>query len=586
MYHSLPERLGFFTLFFCILLFFVFKAFAEVDGIYSIPTDSGVKLKLSDGHYRIWMEESGETFVVQEGEYTLKGKHIYFMPHLNNISDLADSKGEIIDNCRLKWEGDIFLKENCLEAKEHSKHQACGRSAHFPQKWRVYRTKSFEIYLPLEAKIKTNEKGIKIKFRDGSAGLEAVQAVNEVEKRLLKRCKPVAKLAKGNTKFFVCKNDTKNRYLEIVTKGEPPKILSYVSADDLATIKALSLAISTIKFLGKDSSLVRQKIIFRKWQPKDRSFSIQVPVDWQVQGGTADFGRNGYIRIVQAGTKDNKIGFLGLYYPFYQYAQIGYTGSGIVPMDSEKYLKSLFFSDLARNYQITFDNLNITNIEIDQRLSQELTSKVQNMISQKGMNIAKRYEVFVADAIYDFDETPYQMKIFGAISYTTMPLEGAYSYVWGPEPVFLAVAPSGKMDEWLPVFQKISQSWLVNPQWLVAHQHYAAEDTQRALKHFKKISSIIRKHEESMSHSTYEWEQQQNLEMELHWDTFYALGGEERYDNPITGEEVDVPTGADKYLYDQYSQSWIGINFDKPEAEEVIQHLKEKGFVELVPHRY
>jgi hypothetical protein len=51
-------------------------------------------------------------------------------------------------------------------------------------------------------------------------------------------------------------------------------------------------------------------------------------------------------------------------------------------------------------------------------------------------------------------------------------------------------------------------------------------------------------------------------------------------------EEIDVPTGADKYFYDNYSETWIGIKMDNPDALDIINELKNNGFVELKKHRY
>jgi len=94
------------------------------------------------------------------------------------------------------------------------------------------------------------------------------------------------------------------------------------------------------------------------------------------------------------------------------------------------------------------------------------------------------------------------------------------------------------------------------------------------------MSEMIHKNSEMrLNQGMREWEQQQNLEN-------YALGGEERYDNPITGEEIDVPTGADKYLYDNYSRMWVGINMGNSDALDIINELKNNNFVELKKHKY
>jgi len=117
--------------------------------------------------------------------------------------------------------------------------------------------------------------------------------------------------------------------------------------------------------------------------------------------------------------------------------------------------------------------------------------------------------------------------------------------------------------------------------------HKAQKEMQSTLKHYRKMSDMIHKNAEyrlNLSESTYN--NISNTENEVFWDTFYALGGEERYDNPQTGEEIDVPIGADKYLYDNYSETWVGINLDQPDALDLINELKNNGFVELKKHTY
>jgi hypothetical protein len=81
-------------------------------------------------------------------------------------------------------------------------------------------------------------------------------------------------------------------------------------------------------------------------------------------------------------------------------------------------------------------------------------------------------------------------------------------------------------------------------------------------------------------------EENEKVENEIFSDIWYALGGEERYDNPSTGEVIALPVGADKYFYDNYSETWIGIKMDNPDAMDIVNELKNNGFVELKKHRY
>ncbi len=575
-----------------------FNVFASIDGQYRmVDDDSPLTLILSNGTYRIYVQEGEHGLDMQIGKFQIKGKRIYFYPQVNDIPDLGDSSGVILSPCRIEWEGDIFVKNGCDSSKEKEtssanietiKQNYGSNHKKFPHHWTVFENQILQLSVPVGAKVETEDNEVRISYADASGELMVVNDANGQTKKLLNSCMPIKSLAKENTKFFICSDKANFRFMQIVSQGRPAKMLSYVKANDLSTLKALSIALSSIKLKTKDSS---QKagtlnVTMEPWQPRDGSFTISVPRGWNVDGGTADFGRNGYVRIVQAVSPDQKKMFIGLYYPFYQYVQLGGMARGIPPMGPEEFMNGRFFADLAQHYQITFNNLRINSVKPDNQLSEQLNREAKKMIERMNVRGSAKYEAFTAEALFDMNGQKRPMYIFGIMTYTTLPLSGGYSYLWGPSPIIMAVTPEGSFKRWCGVFEKMAESWQVNPRWLSAHMHYAASDAKATLNQFKKISALIRKQGEELNNSLNDWEKQTDFEMELFYDTFHVLGGEDRYDNPVTGEEIDVPTGADKYLYDQYSQAWIGIKMDKPDAPELVQELKENGFIELTPHTY
>ena len=585
------------AIFLFILVYFSgFNVFAAIDGQYRmVDDDSNVTLLLSNGIYRIYMQEGGYGFDIQIGKFQIKGKQIYFYPQVNNIPELGNSTGVILSPCKIEWEGDIFVKKGCDSSKEKEppsantnnvKQNYSNNHKKFPDRWTVFENQILQLSVPVGAKVETEGNKVRISYADASGELIAVNDANEQTKKLLNSCMPIKSLAKGDTKFFICNDQAKFHFMQIVSQGKPAKKLSYVTANDLSTLKALSIALSSIKLKKRPSSQTAVKVTMEPWQPRDGSFTISVPRGWSVDGGTADFGRNGYVRIVQAVSPDQKKMFIGFYYPFYQYVQLGGIASGIPPMGPEEFITGRLFIDLAQNYRIIFNNPHIKFVKPNPQLSDQLNREAQKMIARRGMRGSAKYEVFTAEALVDMNGQEKPMYIFGIMTYITLPLSAGYSYLWGPSPIILAVTPEGSFNRWWGVFEKMAESWQVNPRWLSAHLQYAASDAQATLNHFKKISALIRKQGEALNNSLNDWEQQTDFEMELFYDTYHALGGEERYDNPVTGEEIDVPTGADKYLYDQYSQAWVGIQMDKPNAPELIQELKENGFIELTPHDY
>ena len=460
---------------------------------------------------------------------------------------------------------------------------------HFPKDWRLYKGEGFEIYLPSDARLKVKNGKIALSYRHGEGGLVVTNYSHRVERSLTHQCRPKLTMEKEGTTFYLCRRG--KPYLEVVTKGSKPALVSYVRAGDFSTLKAISLALASFRPLrpgGEESPQSIPRVSFVKWTPRDGSFTIVVPSGWQTTGGTADFGRNGYVRIVRTMAPDGSAGFLGVYYPFHQYAQTAYGNNGMAPMSPQAYFNGPFFNLLASNYRIYFNDLRISNISVDGPLSRQLSYQQQVQLRRGGVNAAVKIQAVMGKATFNYNGEPFEMAILGTMRYLTYPLQGmGYSYVWGPAPIYIEAARKGTLSRWFPVLKRVAESWQVNTGWLMRHQRMAAQDARRTVEHYRRMSKMIHEGYEKRSRmGMRQWESEEHERMEEFWDTYYALGGEERYDNPQTGEEVDVPIGADKYLYDSYSQSWVGVTMDQPNAQELIQNLKENGFVELKRHRH
>ncbi len=365
---------------------------------------------------------------------------------------------------------------------------------------------------------------------------------------------------------------------------------SLVRAKDFTTFKALAIAISSLKpgspkrLSGKGQA----PVTLVKWTPRDGSFSIKVPRGWKVSGGTIDYGPNGYLRIVQALSKDESAGFLGVYAPVYHFVRSSFGTSGVPPEDPVSYIRGRFFSDLYNNFKIIFENMRFQDLHIAPEASRELNRLNADFAARMGFTGTMETQVIYGRASYVYQGKEYELSLFGAIQYTTYPLQGfGYATNWGPAPIFLGSAEKGELGKYQKVFEQVSSSWQVSSQWLSMHYRRAAAQARDIIRHYRKMSKIIHEgSERRMNEGLKQWEAEEHEKMEEFWDTYYALGGEERYDNPVTGEEIDVPTGAGRYLYDNYSQTWVGIRDDVPESQELVQHLKEKGFVELKRHTH
>ena len=569
---------------------FIQMAAASVEGSYLNESTKEVELKLEGGHFSIWLMKNGHRFLVKAGKYKVSGNVVHFLAKYDDSTGIGDSEGKLIDACRLKWEGGIFLKKRCQEKGPLQGVSGISKPIHaesavtanvpqdsFPKEWKIVKKKGFAVYVPVDATLHVKNDGLNVLFRGSSAGLKAIIANgNNVIHEIIAKCRPVNRLSRGeNNQFLFCAPDSGYAYLDMVTKGQPVRIFSYVLAKNFNHLKVLSIALASVK-QSVTAHGGAASVSYHKWSPRDGSFSVDVPQGWMADGGTADFGRNGYIRIVKVASPDGRKQFVGVYSPLYEYVQMGYMQSGYPPMEPQDYIANSFFQFIANNYNIVFENVKIDSFHFDENMSNMLNSQ------NRQYGLSAKDEVFYANGSCSLDGNAQELVIQGIMNYLYLEM----AVIWGPAPIVVLTAPRGEMKNWLGILTHVANSWQVNPQWLIAHSRYARRDMKKTLEGFRRVNKILQQQEQMLNQSFEEYDEQSNLDMEIFWDNYHALGGEERYDNPTTGEEIDVPTGADKYLYDQYSQTWVGIKMDQENAQELMQHLKERGFVELVPHTY
>lgn len=578
------------------------------EGIYTLASGEGMVLQLEKGRYRLWFQKGDRKMEIQGGGYRTEKGQIHFLPEFSNLPDLEIPYGEILGPCRIRWGGDLFVNDTCprggasrkspVEAKKGQKPKIRSRSVGVPksrhqsfkEKWRVVEKGNVRVSVPRCANVSFVKNRLTIRYEEGVAELFAGrEALSEDPLQdVLRRCAPVKRFKKEETDLYLCSKNAPYAYLQVVERAKGGrKLITYAAARNFETLKKISLMIASVAPATKSGGAKRNPPTpsLRPWRPRDGSFTVSVPEGWHADGGTADMGRNGYIRLIRIEDPESKRGVVGYYRPFYQYLRIGYTAAGDPPMEPEAYIKSRLFSELAF-YGIAFDNLTFRHFRLDEALSRQMTRQQMRFNAGLGVNVSQEYKAFLADAEFMKEGVPYRMVIEGALTYTILPLNGGTTVMWGPASLFVEYAPRKEFSGLYPLFRKIAGSWRVEPRWLAAHQKSAAADAASVLSHYRKMSKILRQSEERMNRQLREWEELEHQKEEIFWDTFYALGGEERYDRPDTGEEIDLPTGADKYLYDTYSQSWAGVRMDRPDARELVRVLKEKGFRELKPHRY
>jgi hypothetical protein len=460
-------------------------------------------------------------------------------------------------------------------------------SGGFPHHWEKVKKGSVELSVPDGSEVALLRKNtLSVRHDGGKAWIGPVQNKKKYLAKAVNKCDPRVWLVdrSGSTHFFICGD---GNFRQIVFKRKGTRLLATdVSAPDMAELKAMAVAASSVKPVSVTATNI--SLPLRTWHPQDRSFSIKIPSGWEADGGTADLGANSYVRIVQAVDPEGRAAFLGLYYPFYQFAQTMYGSNGIFPMKPESYIQNRLFYDLATQYDITFDDLQFDTIETVPSISEQLTQMQRELYRSRSVVGDFQLNYVVAYGHYVEDGQPYDLLVTGIVSYLQSPLNGMGTmYTWGPAPIFIEVARKGEMRKYLKTFKKMESSFQVDMQWLKRHLVNAQLDAAQTVKHYRKMNKIIHDNSEQRIRDAMQMHEAEETErMEEFWDTFYALGGEDRLDDPLTGEEIDLPTGADRYFFDHYSQSWVGIDDANPDALKMIRHLKDKGFHELKPHRH
>ena len=560
----------------------------------------GIKLELSEQDYDLWLEKDDDITDLQTGVFRKEGESLHFFPEKSDIGDLKASKAKIVDECTILWNKyGLFHRKECKEARDstnlstplHSSSVVNRAKIDFPKKWVTFRKNGITMQIPKGSRVSLTKNRISVEYGKGKWELFETDDFDTYLRETVAKLHPeYAYRSKEGNSIFLQVEKPEFRYVMVVKKRAGKRtLIGRIEASDQPTFKAMSISMASYYPLKTDKPQKAFKPLpLVHWKPSDGSFRIDIPKGWQTDGGTADLGVNGYIRIVRAVAPDEKAGFIGVYYPFYQYMETPYGPQGTPPMEPENYLRQLFFNELASKYRIEFEGLEIKKVTIDKKLSDEFTKAYQNLYRQQGVLLQVSNRVLTAVGTFVENGETYDMLVTGLLNYNIQTIQSIGNlYRWGPAPLFIEVAAKGQLLRYLPTFKKMAGSFQVDREWLAGHMQKADAEMKSIIKHYRKMSDIIHKNsEERIKEGLEEYESEEQEKMEEHWDTFFALGGEERYNDPVTGEEIDLPYGVDRYYYDRYSQVWVGINESRPDAEELAQHLKEEGFVELRLHTH
>ena len=571
------------------------SAWGMQQGVYVDSEQPGISVELARNHYKVTGNINGEAVTVQEGSYRIDGKRVLFAPVRSDIGYLEPSQGIVVDDCTLEWTGNgHFHAAHCTPVPSKP-HEHPSHFKDFPKTWVRYEGKSFILSIPKGCKVREEGGALTLEYGSAKGRIVPIKNRDAFLSAEAKRCgaTETVRSRDGASVVMTCKSWWHTYFEQIVFKEtRSGSIAAVVSGKKPGDFKALSIALASLK--PKPAGATAQGSLpaplpTRGWHPSDQSFAIEIPRGWRADGGTADLGANGYVRIVQAASPADDASFVGVYYPFYQYVQTPYGSNGAAPMQADVYVKERFLAELRSQYRIAYPNVAWKRVEIDEPLSRRLSQMANEMAAQYGLTVRTRYTAVQASGTYTCGSKPCDIAVYGVLQYTTMPLQGgmAQSESWGPAPLYVVTAPKGGLFRYFRTFERMATSFRVDDKWLRQHLKNAAAQGRQIVAHYRKMSQLIHENSERrILDALAEHDAQENEIMEEHWDTFFALGGEERYEDPETGEEIDVPTGADRYFYDRYSQAWTGIRDDDPDAGEIVEHLKEDGYEQLRLHTH
>ncbi|WP_456382450.1 hypothetical protein [Hydrogenimonas sp.] len=570
------------------LLLFTGTTWAEE---YILSGHPDIHMELAEGSYDLWSENEKEIVDIQTGSYERNGKRILFHPEFSEVGDLTPSTAYIIDTCTIEWEGRGLFR--ALSCPTSSSAPSLSHPSHVKkpsERWKMARMKDLKLSIPETARVDRKRKTVTIRYRKGTAKIAPTGSIPKYVAQVEWACRPDRIFADREKKsfFFLCRDGSLR---QLVFKETGRKLLvTDVEAPDFPTFKTLAIAASSLKPVDRSKTTATSSFTFHTWRPSDRSFVIEIPQGWQARGRTIEHGANGYIRFVEVTDPRNEVRFVGAYFPFYQFARFsyGYGANGVPPMEPNPYLRTRFFRDLTEQFGIVFEDPRFEKIEIDPELSERITRSHLDLYRQYGISADIRIEIVTATGRCFRDGNRRDLLVMGALFYSRSPLQNmGVMERWGPAPLYVATTPEGEMGKYLSAIQRMADSFQVDMRWLQRHMNIAAEEARQIIEHARKMSQIIHENSEARLRESFAMHEAEEKErQEKFWDTFFALGGEERYDDPLTGEEIDLPTGADRYFFDRYSRSWVGIHDDDPDAGEIIRHLRDAGFHELKLHTH
>lgn len=295
-----------------------------------------------------------------------------------------------------------------------------------------------------------------------------------------------------------------------------------------------------------------QTIIFqRATEPKEKAFSVLVPLGWKIEGGIVRIDPSvagGPAQSIAAKVdftvkKDKEGSVMMRWLPDYMYFDASRSPAGQMGMMQEGSIyQGMIVSRVLTPFEfimkeaIPYAHGQINNLQITSKrpmptVAQRLSDTTRTFMP--GLKFT--YNASVVDMTYDENGITYQERMMVAVEDWGEIGVG----LWGNKESLFMRAPAEEFEQSEPIFSIIQQSVQINPKWMADE----LKGQQTRLTILKKIQDQIQDIDRQIV------EHRQKTNAEIHNDMFLTLMEQEEYENPYTGE---TEVGSD-----QWKHRWV-----------------------------
>jgi hypothetical protein len=285
-------------------------------------------------------------------------------------------------------------------------------------------------------------------------------------------------------------------------------------------------------------------VLRRQWEPRQKAFTVLVPVGWQVEGGLFSVdptAAGGVLNSIETKCdftvkRDAAGTVLARWAPTYNFVDFsrgpefanlagmfppgaGYNGALVKPMPTvEEYLSEGFKQVRPQ----------ATGVSISQRSElpelAQILSEMSKGVNASMVQLGKAPMTFTAGVVvFDYQEGGRRYREAAATALCDFRAAAA---IWSNQFTFHMRAPADEADEWKPVLDIIRQSLRIDPQWLAAYVKAVGQRGQEAAEVFRMLARIDQEILERRSKSR----------SDIQHENYLLLTGQEEYVNPFTKE--------------------------------------------------